>query len=91
MAEAFDLVDAGLGAVVPEAYDTIAAEAAELGLFHGVEGYFLDVGGVTFELGGLLDVGAFGVPDTDGTVGCYGNECTERVPVHCAETGRWLA
>ncbi len=49
--EALYLVHTSLGSNVPQPYHAVAAHAAKLGIFDGVEGYFLDRSQVTLKLG----------------------------------------
>lgn len=57
-----DLVDAVLGAHVPELDDAIVAHAAELGLLDRVEGNLLNGGIVALELGRKAYEGPLRVP-----------------------------
>lgn len=60
--QTFDLVDAILGAHIPELDDTIVAHAAELGVLDRVEGDLLDGGSMALQLGGEAHIGPLWIP-----------------------------
>lgn len=63
-----ELAYAGLGAYIPEAYCAVCRATGQLCVSDWVEEDLLDAGGVAAQFGGVADIGAIGVPDSQSAI-----------------------